>query len=249
MPDSTIAPQPGPAAATPPPATPEDEGGVTWLGWAAVAGLLAGGAVLLVLRRRRTAEPEQAAPVPPTPLPVPVRTPVPPPAPRIVPTSAAHPAAGLAEVELHIVAERLSLSLMNATLTFQLTLRHAGATPLTGVTLHGDLIAAHGALSQEEQLGGPAADAPMIARLPDLSEEARTIRGEVRLPLAQVNAIRQGRSNLLVPLLRLALETEGQGRRTLTALVGPPGQGGQVQPVLLDAGPRVITPLLARVLG
>lgn len=227
---------------------------MTWLGWLAIAGLVAGGAVLLVLRRRRTVEPEQAAPVPPASLPparvpVPVRTPVPAPTPKPAPVPATRLPGGLAEVELHVVAERLSLSLMNATLTFQLTLRQAGAAPLTGVTLHGDLIAAHGALPQEEQLGGPAADAPVVARLAELSEQAQTIRGEARLPLAQVNAIRQGRSSLLVPLLRLALEAQGQDRRTLTALVGPPGQGGQVQPVLLDAGPRVVAPLLARVLG
>jgi hypothetical protein len=220
---------------------------VTWLGWLAVAGLLAGGTVLLVLRRRRAVEPEQAPPALPDPVPAPVRTPVPTPVAR--PAPAVRPPAGLAEVELHVGAERLSLSLMNATLTFQLSLRHAGAAPLTGVTVHGDLIAAHGALSQEEQLGGPAADASVIARLPSLSEEGQTIRGEVRLPLAQVNAIRQGRSSLFVPLLRLAVAADGQDRRALTVLVGPPGQGDQVQPVLLEAGPRVVAPLLARVLG
>jgi len=240
-----------PAARPEPNVQDTDEGGITLLGWLALAGLLAVGALLLALRRRRSGTEAKAAPEPmervqpvPPPAPVPTARPAPAPAP-VAPVDI-----GLAGVELHVTGGRLSLSLMNAALTFEVTLRHAGPVPLTGLSLRADLIGAHAALQHEEQLGGPTPDAPVIAQMPILPPgETQTIAGEVRLPLAQVTAIRQGRSSLFVPLLRLALEGEGQDRRTRTVLIGPPGQSGQVQPVRLDAGPRVIAPLLARVLG
>ncbi|WP_126665542.1 hypothetical protein [Croceibacterium ferulae] len=253
------APQSPPPVAPPvPTAEGSEEGSVTMLGWLAGAGLLAGGALLLVLRRRRhRVEPAQSKreerivpQAPPAPVPAPRPAPAPAPAPAASPASDFQVDVGLAGVEMHVTAGRLSLSLMNAALSFDLTLRHAGPAPLTGLVLRADMIGAHAALQQTEQLGGPAGEAPVIAQLASLPPgDTRTIAAEVRLPLAQVTAIRQGRSSLFVPLLRLALEGDGQGRRTLTLLVGPPGQGGQVQPVRLDAGPRVVAPLLARVLG
>jgi len=254
--DTAEASPPPPVAAAPPPAPEEPgEGGITLLGWLAIAGLLAAGALLLVLRRRRSKAEESQPPERTRPAPPPVPVPVPQPAPAPAPSPAQGNAPvridiGLAGVELHVTGGRLSLSLMNAALSFQLTLRHDGPAPLTGLTVRADLIGAHAALRQEEQLGGPAPDAPIIAQLASLPPgETLTLAAEVRLPLAQVTAIRQGQSSLFVPLLRLALEGEGQGRRAQTTLIGPPGQGGQVQPVRLDAGPRVVAPLLARVLG
>lgn len=243
-------------AQSPPLPQEPEESGITLLGWLAIAAVLAAGAMLLVLRRRsegegqQPAEPARAEP-PPAPAPTPRPAPAPAPAPAPVPAPASTPVdIGLAGVELHVTSGRLSLSLMNAMLSVQLSLRQDGPVPLTGLTLRADLIGAHAALRQEDQLGGPAQDAPVVARLADLQPgETQAVNAEVRLPLAQVTAIRQGRSSLFVPLLRLALEGEGQDRRTQTILVGPPGEGGQVQPVRLDAGPRVISPLVARVLG
>ncbi|WP_347303161.1 hypothetical protein V5740_00615 [Croceibacterium sp. TMG7-5b_MA50] len=155
----------------------------------------------------------------------------------------------LTGLDLEIVPERLSLSLMNAALACRLTLVNEGAEPLRDFTVTADLTGAHGALSTAEQLGGPAAGAREIVRLPLLGPgEQHAITADLRLPLAEAPAIRQGQAALFVPLLRLAFAAEGHGRRTATVLVGPPGQNGQVQPVRLDGGPRVVAPLAARAL-
>jgi hypothetical protein len=248
------------APVTEQPAATRGPGGFTWLGWLVLAALASIGLWLVLRRRTRARQRDAEVPVPPpaparpSPVPAPpppVRTPAPPappvPAPPVLPSSGLPPLTGL---NLNIVPERLSLSLMNAALTCRLTVVNERAEPLEGFTMVADLTGAHGGVSTEEQLGGPAADAREVINLPQLApaEEYSTLV-DLRLPLSAVPAIRQGQAALFVPLLRLALSASGHGRRTATVLVGPPGQNGQVQPVRLDAGPRVLTPLAARALA
>lgn len=227
------APAPAPAAAQEPSPVPWP-----WIagGIAVLAGLgLAGWA----LRRRKpgirkVAVPEIERPrVAPEPAP-PASTPLPSPA------FAAAPDPGPAE-PLQVTLEPLSLSLtlMNATLTYRLEIANRGPQPLSGLSIGADMISAHASMTREEQLSGPngAGRPQRIERLEP--GESRVIEGEFRLPFGQIVPIRQGNAALLMPLARFRVEAEGARPVVRTFAVGQPGNGSALQPFRLDLGPRI----------
>jgi len=236
--------------------TRPEEGGVTLLGWLAGALALAAGGAWLVLRRRsRVGRPQQASVVSPRAAPAPASA-SPPPAARPVPAPPPMPApVAPGGLRLNFTPARLSLSLMNATLAWQLELVNDGPAPLAGLSVRADLIGAHASLPREQQLGGPAPAAGELLRVPALPPGAsHRAQGELRLPLAAVAPIRQGERLLFAPLVRLAVIEDGQAAVAHTWLVGLPGrsdgaQNGQVQPIRFDLGPRNYGELAARALG
>src|SRR5690606_1750871 len=60
----------------------------------------------------------------------------------------------LPERPLRIALEpaRLSVSLLNATLSYRILLTNLGDVPLRDISIDGDMISAHASLSQEEQI-------------------------------------------------------------------------------------------------
>jgi hypothetical protein len=229
----------------------------SWWPWIVAVFALAGAAfgALFWLRRRvgplgPLVGPEIERPrevPPPAPAPEPIAA-APAPAPEPAPLSAE------AEAEphpLHIAIElrKLTLTMMNATLGYRLTLTNAGAEPLADITVAADLIGAHGSLPREILLAGPATELPVHNRLAGLAPgESGDVAGELRVPLSQLRPIAQGSARLFVPLARFRVGAEGEEARCFTLVAGQPSPNGSgaIQPVRLDHGPRIYDGLAGR---
>jgi hypothetical protein len=246
---------PGPVAAPVAPTAPNVVASAperptrSWWPWIALVFVL-GGAVfagLWWLRRRigpvgSVVVPEIERPrvPPPKPADEPAEATTPPPTPA---TATAHP--------LHIGIElrKLTLTLMNATLGYRLTLTNAGAEPLEEIAVAADLIGAHGSVPRDLQLAGPQTELPISHMLAGLAPgESGEVSGEVRVPLNQLRPIAQGRARLFVPLARFRIGAVGQEPRCFTLVAGQPSPSGNgaIQPVRLDLGPRVYDGLAGR---
>lgn len=142
---------------------------------------------------------------------------------------------------------RLSLTLMNAALSWRLEVANRGSGPLIGLTIGADMISAHASMSREEQLSGPGSGTLPVQRIEKLEPgESRTVEGEFRVPFGQIVPIRQGNVALLLPLARFRVEAEGARPVVRTFVVGQPGNGSGLHPFRLDQGPRVYPKLAQR---
>jgi hypothetical protein len=241
----TFAPAPSAAPAV---EAAEEEGGWPWA-WLAGLGLLAAllAAGWLWLRRRMPdgspivvpdiERPRVAGPAPepePEPLPEPLPRPAPDPALAAARAAqAAHP--------LHITIEPLKLTqtVMNAALSYRLSLTNAGEAPLEGVTVAADLVAAHASLPREALMAAPETELPERHAVPAIAPgETVELKGELRLPLARAMPIRQGTAVVFVPLARFRAGAAGAEPRCFTVVVGQPSPRGALQPHRLDLGPR-----------
>lgn len=163
-----------------------------------------------------------------------------PPAPVVPPPSSSQ-AAPDAPFELTLEAERLSVSLLNATLQYRLTLRNRRDEPLAPVRVAADMIGAHAAHPQDGRIVPDSARLETRHAVPGLTVgESVVLRGELRLPLREVTPIRNGAARLLVPLVRMRAET-GRTSCTRVIVVGESARvpGGPLRPFRLDAGPRI----------
>lgn len=143
-------------------------------------------------------------------------------------------------------ARRMSATLVNATLTYRLTITNTGSEPLENMEIGGDMIAAHATRSTEEQLASGTTVLPGLHYVASLAPgESVTLGGDIRLPLAAIRPIRHGQASLFVPLARFSASwTCGDGARksrASTFLVGqlPAGVSDRLQPFRLDLGPRM----------
>lgn len=137
----------------------------------------------------------------------------------------------------------LSVSLVNATLSYQLTLTNTSQQMLRTLTIHGDLISAHASISPEEQFAGPVGTQPPQHRIQALLPGQSTfLNGQLRLPISAIRPLRRDSAVLFVPLARLRIEAEGLESVLIeTCVVGqkPAGPGAGLRPFRLDTGPRV----------
>jgi hypothetical protein len=216
----------------------------------------AGLAAFLWLRRRIGPTGPVVAPVierPRVPPPPQAKTEPEPSRPALEPAVAApaSPPAAVTPHPLHISIEpsKLALTLMNATLSYRLTLTNHGGELLEDITIAADLVGAHAALPREEQLAGPLTELAERHRLAGLAPgESGEVSGDLRLPLAMVRPIVQGKAVLLVPLARFRVSAPGQEPRCFTVVVGQPSprKDAAIQPVRLDLGPRIYGGLAGR---
>jgi hypothetical protein len=152
---------------------------------------------------------------------------------------------------LHIAIElhKLTLTLLNATLGYRLTLTNSGSEPLREIAVAADLMGAHSSLPREMQLAGAATELPLRHMLAGLAPgESGDVKGELRVPLSQVLPITQGQARLFVPLARFRIATDGHEPRCFTLVAGQPSPSGNgaLQPVRLDHGPRIYDGLAGR---
>ncbi|MBB4859564.1 hypothetical protein HNO88_002893 [Novosphingobium chloroacetimidivorans] len=224
-----------------------------WILGGAAAVVLAGGAFLLLRRRRSAAtqDMEEAPPLAPVAEPVPLR-PRPAPAPVATPPAAAPRSEPTVSEPFAIAAtfkpQAIRLSLVYATLQYEIELTNAGATPLPSLVVRGDLMSAHASIPTAQQL------APLPEALEAKHElaalapgESTTVKGEVRVPIQQIRPLVKGSASFLVPLARFCLVAPDRTfvRRVFT--VGPRDAGnGAIASVRLDAGPRNLRELDAR---
>jgi hypothetical protein len=102
---------------------------------------------------------------------------------------------------------------------------------------------------REVLLANPATELPMTHLVAGLAAgESADVTGEVRVPLAELRPISQGRAQLFVPLARFRIGAAGQEPRCFTLVAGQPSPSGNgaIQPVRLDHGPRVYDGLAGR---
>lgn len=270
-------PETAPTLAAAPPAAPvapaENVGsGIAWW-WLVPAILLAAlvgaGAAWLALRRRTPAVPviqrprlvagrdtapeepadrESDAVRPPDIRPVPAAVmsrPAPPALTPQVPPPADLP------LDLALDPVRFSVTLVNATLQYRLRLANRSGAAIGPISLAADMIAAHASVPEEVQLARDGNGLEPRHELPALGPgEEVELKGELRLPLAQVTPIRQGAAALLVPLVRLRAET-ARGAFTWALVVGeePIRPDGPLRPFRLDHGPRIFGSLAQRELA
>jgi hypothetical protein len=81
--------------------------------------------------------------------------------------------------------------------------------------------------------------------------QARTITGEVQLPLSAIPPLRQAAVPLFIPLLHATLEGEGQSVLSRSFVIGTPSTSGagRVHPIRLDTPPGGIAGLVAQPLS
>lgn len=179
-----------------------------------------------------------------------------PPAPPVLPEPVihytTHPAQELARARVSIAFRPLAmrLSLVYATLQFRLQLTAQTAIPEG--RLLGDMISAHGSLSQAAQLSPPLEVLATLNPIPAMAPgQTYEIAGELRLALNAVRPVRQGNASFMAPLVRLTLLGNGAATEPHLELgyvftIGIPGDGAGMTLLRLDTGPRDFANLSAR---
>ncbi len=202
-----------------------------------------------------------------TPVAQPVRAPVPspaPPAPPAPPRAPAPPAPAAAPspapatprsdgfLDVSLSARRLSATLLNTSLSYELVVTNHGETPVGPLTVTCDMIGAHASLPARVQLENPGQDDP-AHRIPHLGPgESATMAGELRLPLNAITPIRHGAAALFVPLARFRILVWREGRPPISAnrtfVIGetPPNPDAALKPFRLDLGPRMYSSISQR---
>jgi hypothetical protein len=175
--------------------------------------------------------------------------PVPAPGPSNPATPApARPALGLYvnPLEVELAARRMSATLMNAVLNYELIIRNTSSEPIGPVTVGGDMIGAHASLPDRAQLELGGHEIAALHRLAQLGAgESITLTGEFKLPLADITPIRSGNAALFIPLARFRVEAARRGAPPLVAsstfVVGEDQDrpGAALRPFRLDLGPRL----------
>ncbi|MBU6268443.1 MAG: hypothetical protein KGN34_12940 [Sphingomonadales bacterium] len=206
------------------------------------------------------AEPEpepQPAAAPATATPPAPDTETPPPRgafiPADLPGSRSTTRAAIAPLTLEVIPERLTVSLVMATLRYRLRIANKGETALGEVTVSGDMIAAHASRPEREQLGLDDAQLPPRHHFIGLAPgESAEHTGEIRVGLAELEPIRVGSAALFVPLVRfrataVALSGAVIEEPCVIAVGEPPSTSGAgIRPFRLDLGPRLYTAIAAR---
>lgn len=246
------APEP-PAPLTPPAQT---SAMLPWIISGALA-LLALGAALLLLRRRRSAEPVDQAPVGavPDPVPTPAREPVRPapsePEPDAAPVAA--PVAAAADrpwIDMDMVVSQARYSLMGVTIAYSLILHNRGDREAQDILVRG--IMGNAGAQQQALLQGffTGQDGlPLHSAVSIAPGESRQLAGELRLPTDRIVPVDMGQRSLLIPIAAFDAayrwgagegEPLGAGRTARAFIVGqeqePPTD--RLAPLRLDQGPR-----------
>ena len=175
----------------------------------------------------------------------------PPPAPQSAPARVVAPLRDTANVRLEFAAESAGSTLFNAVLGYRITLYNDGTETLGAVRLAGCLAQASGdgaplPIDHMQPLGDTNSLAPGASA---------TFKGEIRLPLAQIEPISYNRQALFVPVAHFACLYVGvQGRaheQRHSFIVGrehePPRD--KLAPFRLDQGPRNFRPVGQRALA
>lgn len=258
-------------SAVPVPATEEKaEAGIQPL-WLAIGGgilaLLAGGLLWMRLRRRKPeqeyaeaeasyrTEPEPSAPAALAPVraapakPAPAPPPPPRPQPQRQPATelrpAPEPAPATGPLQFAMEARHLSRAMVNATLSYRLSLTNRSDQVLGPLRIAGDLTTAHASVPIDQQLSLDGASLA-IHEVPALAPgESATLSGELRLPIAEIRPIRGGHGHVFVPLARFHVGGQGgaAGPISITRIfvIGRTSEDSPatLRPFVLEQGPGV----------
>lgn len=137
---------------------------------------------------------------------------------------------------------RLTLTLRHAALRYRLQLGNRGAEALGPIIIRADLATAEPGIPQDHQAAFDPYALPLRHYLDSLPAGTNAeLTGELRLPLASIAAIRLGSAKLLVPLMRVWVETAGAALPALSCArcfaigIPPAAAGSGIQPFHLDS--------------
>lgn len=150
---------------------------------------------------------------------------------------------------MNLMPVQMSMTLVNAALSWKLEVANRGGTALDGVEVAFDMISAHKQLGVEERTSGPR-DGAEVRKLGQIQPGGvRVLDGVVRLPFPAIVPIWHGDLALLMPLVRLRVSAAGAMPITRVILVGQPSprDPATLQPFRLDLGPRVYPDLARRI--
>ena len=158
------------------------------------------------------------------------------------------PAAEPLAIATTFTAQAIRLSLVYATVQYELEVANAGPADVSSLQVRADLTSAHASLGTREQLAPAPEQMEAKHTIAMLAPgEAATLKGEVRVPLQHVVPLAKGSARFFVPLVRFViLAPDGSAvRRVFTLGPSDPGSGA-IASVRLDAGPRNLRDLDAR---
>ena len=149
-------------------------------------------------------------------------------------------------LEVTLAVRRLSATLMNTVLNYELVIANRSDQPIGPVTVAGDMIGAHASIPERSQLEMNGHAIVPQHRIEALAAgESATVNGEFRLALTAITPIRSGNASLFVPLARFRVEAMREGAPPLsvnrTFVIGESQDrpGAALKPFRLDLGPRL----------
>jgi hypothetical protein len=155
-----------------------------------------------------------------------------------------------------LVARRLSATLMNTVLNYELVLTNSGSDAIGPIHIGGDMISAHASLPTRSQLELSGNSIEPLHALPALAPgESVALAGDLRLALSAITPIRSGDASLFVPLVRFRVEALRRGAPPLvlnhTSVIGESQHApdSALKPFRLDLGPRLYSDISQRELS
>ena len=142
-----------------------------------------------------------------------------------------------------------SRSILNGTATYRVTLRNKGSEALIGLSVEGDLTSASKGKTLAEQIAGQDSLLTQLHKTERLTPgQSVSFSGTVQSAMADLSFLRQGKTVVLIPLLRLRASAEGSAAIAKTYVIGDAVNGtiGKPQPFRMDEGPRSWSPLAFR---
>ena len=144
------------------------------------------------------------------------------------------------DLAIEMVAEAASSTLLNAVVSYSVTLRNTATRPMTGIALSGALLQAEQAKANQ-----PAPDDSLLHDLPELAPgESIVFSGDLRLPLGAIQPIHVNSQALFIPLVWFCACYEyangEQFSQSASFLVGGEHEPTRpkMAPFRLDLGPR-----------
>jgi hypothetical protein len=155
----------------------------------------------------------------------------------------------LPRLDLALEITGATRSMMMFTLQYRLTIANRSDRAVNDLAMAVQIAcarASHDAMGGNAPSSGSAQRTGRIERVGP--HQARTITGEVQLPLDAIAPLRQGRTPLFIPLVHITLEGEGQRALARSFVIGTPSVSGgtRLHPVPLDTPPGAVGGLIAQ---
>lgn len=150
-----------------------------------------------------------------------------------------------ARLDLDLDIESATRSLMMFTVEFSLEIANRSDHAVRDLTVAAKLDSAQRGASNAAPIAGGQPIAEIVRIGP---QQSQRVKGTLQLPLAEVTPIRQGSKPLLIPLIHITLEGNGQSAMNRSFVLGTPSAAGtgRVHPLPLDAPPGGLPPLRAQ---
>jgi hypothetical protein len=195
--------------------------------------------------RAAPAPPKAAEPAPPPPR---AADPAPPPTPAPAPVGVV--SSGLRPwIDIAIEPLRCTLTDRDVTIEFVLELLNSGGAPARSVSIEGIILNA--GPSQDEDLAAFFANPPVPGNKIEIINPIHRVEfpTQVVMPREAMQPVEMGGRQVFVPLLSfyaIYRAGSGEGRTSVSFLVGRSGNGDKLAPFRLDLGPRIFRDLSAR---